>query len=100
MMLDMTKSKVATTKKGRPTVKVRSSIFKGRIMAGIPVIKRILQTLDPKIPPRAISYFFLAAALIETISSGKEVPIAKTDMAIKELEIFSIAEISRTDSTA
>lgn len=48
----------------------------GEMLALTPRIKRILKILDPMIFPRAMSVFFLYAAIAEVASSGSEVPTA------------------------
>lgn len=53
----------------------------------MPVTNKILKILEPKIFPKAISYFLFKAALTETTNSGKEVPIAIAVIAIKEVLI-------------
>ena len=97
-MPEMTKSKVATIKKGRPIPKVSSSTIRGRIKAGTPTTIKILKTFEPKILPRAISYFFFKAAWTETTNSGKEVPTAIAVMAMREVLIFKSSDNFKTDS--
>ena len=74
-------------------LKVMSLTTNGFIRAGTPTTSNILKTFDPKIFPKAISYFLLIAALRETINSGREVPTANAVIAIKELEMFKNSEI-------
>ena len=52
------------------------SIAIGFINAGIAITNYILNILDPIILPRAISPSFLHEAIIDVISSGRDVPIA------------------------
>ncbi len=52
------------------------SIAIGFINAGIAITNNILNILDPIILPRAISPSFLHEAIIDVISSGRDVPIA------------------------
>ena len=73
---EIIKSKVAATKNGSPILKVRLSTIKGLIKLGIPITNKILKIFEPKTFPRAISCFFVKAALTETTNSGKEVPRA------------------------
>ena len=64
----------------------------------IPRIRKILKTFDPSTLPIAISDFPLYAAIADTTSSGREVPIATIDNAITNLGILRISAIVIADS--
>ena len=68
------------------------------IIYGYDYSSQMLKTFEPNTFPKAISYFFLAAARMETTNSGKDVPIAITVRASNETAIFKRAEICNTDS--
>lgn len=57
-------------------------VFNGINNADNPNIKKILNMFDPIIFPMVISDLSFRAAVIVTISSGKDVPTATTDNAI------------------
>ncbi|MCJ7697220.1 MAG: hypothetical protein MUO73_02695 [Thermoplasmata archaeon] len=63
-----------------------------------PRIKKILNTFDPRILPIVMSEFPFREAVIVTISSGREVPTAMTDNAIKNEGIPSTIAMEIVDS--
>ena len=91
-MPEMTKRSVARAIVGTPIIKIWLSTGRTRNNPGKPMTTKALKTFEPKIFPRAISDFLLMAALTETKSSGKEVPIATAVTAITPVAMFSIAD--------
>jgi len=69
------------------------------IIEEIPSIKNILKMFDPITFPTTKSSFFLNKATKETISSGREVPIANIVADIKNSEKPRDLAISKAEST-
>ncbi len=75
--------------------------FKGIVSvpnsAGIPTTPRLLKILDPVTFPIARSALPFLAAITDTVSSGSDVPIAITEIAITSFPISNIVDSSVTD---
>ena len=65
--------------------------------AGIPITPKALKMFEPVTFPIARSTFPFFTATIETTSSGKDVPIAITEIAMISVPISKIVESSITD---
>ena len=72
-------------------------VFNGINNADNPNIKKILNMFDPIIFPIVISDFSFRDAVIVTINSGKDVPTATTDNAIKNEGIPRVVAIEIVD---
>lgn len=67
-------------------------------IAESPKIRKILNRFEPRILPIVMSELFFREAVIVTISSGRDVPIAMTDNAIKNEGISRAEAIETVDS--
>lgn len=89
-----------------PIVAIRRTIIRSKAAkacrgisnADKPRIKKILNTFDPRIFPTMSSDSFFCEAVIDTISSGRDVPTAMTVKAIKNEEIPKADAIETVDS--
>ena len=70
----------------------------GLIIDETPNIKNVLNMFDPIMFPTTKSSFFLVAATIETINSGREVPIASIVAEIKNSDSPNCLAITKEES--
>lgn len=89
---------VTTTKIGIVVVMKLLGICKSPNIDEIPITPNALKIFDPVIFPIAISLFPFLAAVAETANSGRDVPIAIAEIAMRSVPILRNSAIFTTDS--